>query len=375
METVLITGGAGFIGSHLTDAYLRAGYHVRILDNLDPQVHGGLRERGGRPDYLAPEAELVVGDVRDRDVLSRVLKGASVVSHHAALVGVGQSMYEIERYTSVNGVGTAALLDVIVSERLPIRRFIVASSMSVYGEGTYARPSTGAHLFPDLRPLAQLEARDWELVDAGEQLQPVATYEDRSLKPASVYAIGKREQEELALVVGRGYGIPTIAFRYFNVFGSRQALSNPYTGVAAIFAGRLLNGKPPMVYEDGEQLRDFVHVADVAAANVCAAQAPAPVSGVMNIGSGATVTVRDIAETLASGMGVPIAPDVTNKFRFGDVRHCYADISRAKALLGWVPRESLASGAPELVQWVARQTAVDRLDEMTRQLESRGLSR
>jgi dTDP-L-rhamnose 4-epimerase len=375
METVLITGGAGFIGSHLADAYLQAGYRVRILDNLEPQVHGGLREAGGRPDYLAAEAELVVGDVRDREALARALDGVTVVSHHAALVGVGQSMYDIERYTSVNSVGTAVLLDVIVNQRLPIRRLVVASSMSVYGEGTYRRPASAADRFPDLRPRGQLEARQWEVFEDGEPLAPVPTREDRPLKPASVYAIGKRDQEELALVVGLGYGIPTIAFRYFNVFGSRQALSNPYTGVAAIFAGRLLNGKAPMVYEDGEQRRDFVHVADVAAANIRAAEAGADVTGVMNVGSGQSVTVSEIATTVAEGLGVSIQPSVTNKFRFGDVRHCYADITRARTRLGWEPKHTLRSGAPELVDWVARQTAVDRFDQMTRELESRGLSR
>lgn len=375
MERVLITGGAGFIGSHLADAYLRAGYAVRVLDTLEPQVHGSLRDRGRRPDYLSRDVELIVGDVRDRAAVGRALDGVTVVSHHAALVGVGQSMYDIERYTSVNSLGTATLLDVIVNERRPIRRLIVASSMSAYGEGTYRRPSTGARRHPPLRPLSQLEARQWEVVEDDEALEPVATTEDRPLNPTSVYAIGKRDQEELALVVGLGYGIPTIALRYFNVFGSRQALSNPYTGVAAIFAGRLLNGHAPLIYEDGLQRRDFVHVADVASANVCAAAAPASVSGPMNIGSGTEVTVRDIATTLAREMGSAIEPEVTRKYRFGDVRHCYGDITRARTLLGWSPSQTLTTGTPELVEWVARQTAVDRSAQMTRELESRGLSR
>lgn len=374
MERVLITGGAGFIGSHLVDAYLEAGFDVRVLDNLDPQIHGPLLAEGRRPGYLSPEAELILGDVRDRDVLKRALRGVSVVSHHAALVGVGQSMYEVERYTSVNALGTAVLLDVIVNDRLPVRRLIVASSMSVYGEGTYVRPSTGAPAYPDLRTRQQLEEKRWEVDADGEGLAPTVTQEDRPLKPASVYAITKRDQEELCLSVGTGYGIPTIAFRYFNVFGPRQALSNPYTGVVAIFASRLMNGKPPLVYEDGRQRRDFVHVRDVAAANVRASQAPAGVSGVANIGSGSSVTVLEIARTLAAAMGLSIEPTVTDKFRFGDVRHCYADIGRSRSLLGWNPKESLESSTAELLGWLEGQVAVDRVDDMVKELESRGLS-
>lgn len=373
-ETVLITGGAGFIGSHLVDAYLRAGYRVRVFDNLDPQVHGGLRERGGCPDYLSRDAEFICGDIRDRSAMMKALQGVTLVSHHAAAVGVGQSMYQIEHYASVNAYGAAVLLDVIVNERLPVRRMLAASSMSVYGEGAYLRPSTGELVSPELRSLKQLERRQWEVQDEnGEVLSPVVTREDKTLRPASVYAINKRDHEDMFLTVGAAYRIPTVVFRYFNVFGPRQALSNPYTGVAAIFAGRLLNQRPPLVFEDGQQRRDFVSVYDVAEANVLATGAEGLNYAVVNIGSGDFINILGIAQVLADAMGTPIHPEIIGKYRLGDIRHCYADISRAKALLGWCPRHNFRDSAVALVEWVMRQEAVDKVARMAQELETRGL--
>jgi len=267
---VLVTGGAGFIGSHLVDALVQRGHVVRILDTFDPQVHGSMRS-----DYLNPNAEYLEGDVRDRAMLRRALRGIDVVFHEAAAVGVGQSMYEIERYVSANALGTATLLDVIVNDRAPITKLIVASSMSIYGEGQYRCAACGT-VYPALRSDEQLKGRQWEMACPRCHLSatPDLTPEDKPLMPTSVYAVSKRDQEELCLSVGRSYRIPTVALRYFNVYGTRQALSNPYTGVCAIFSARIKNGNPPMIFEDGRQSRDFTHVSDIVAANLLAMSRP-----------------------------------------------------------------------------------------------------
>jgi len=375
-ETVLITGGAGFIGSHLADAYLRAGYAVRVLDSCDPQVHRAVGGALWRPDYLSPDVELVRGDVRDRDAVARALRGVSILSHHAAAVGVGQSMYEIERYVSVNTLGASTVLDVVVNERVPLRKMIVASSMSVYGEGVYRNTVTGAHVHAELRPASQLERRCWDPLDeSGNPMPPIPTPEDTSTKPASVYALTKRDHEDLFLLIGRTYGIPTVALRYFNVFGPRQALTNPYTGAAAIFCSRLLAGQRPVVFEDGGQLRDFVSVHDVADVNLIVSDHQAADDQVFNIGSGSRIAVRELATKLARALRVEQEPDITNTYRVGDVRHCFADTAKAGRLLGWQAREDVDSRSEELVEWVSRQLVEDRADEMKAELQRRGLAR
>src|SRR5256885_2666132 len=263
---VLITGGAGFIGSHLADRLLADGHEVRALDDLDAQV----RPQGGRPEYLDPDVELQTGDVRDRAAVRRSLEGVDAVVHFAAAVGVGQSMYEIERYTSINAIGAAVVLEEVLERRDEIKKLLVASSMSIYGEGQYGNPQTGeSGLAPGLRPQSQLAAREWNvLADDGTPLEPEPTAETKLLRPTSIYAIGKRDHEEMVLAVGAAYGMPAVAFRFFNVYGERQALSNPYTGAAAIFSSRLLNNRPPLLFEDGAQTRDFIDVRDIARACV-----------------------------------------------------------------------------------------------------------
>ncbi|MEE8556372.1 MAG: NAD-dependent epimerase/dehydratase family protein [Myxococcota bacterium] len=366
---ILVTGGAGFIGSHLVDGLLREGHEVRVLDALEPQVHA----REAWPDYLA-ETERIRGDIRDREVVSRALDGIDVVSHQAAVVGVGQSMYEIERYVSVNTLGAAVLLEEIVRRRDRIQRLVVASSMSIYGEGAYVAPD-GSPAFPRLRSDAQLERREWDLCDPQVGvLRPVPTPEEKPMFPTSVYAVTKRDHEELFCTVGAAYRIPTVALRYFNVYGSRQALSNPYTGVAAIFSSRLLNGKAPLVTEDGEQTRDFVHVSDIVQANLLAVRSGVA-SGVFNVGTGQPVTIRQVAELLADRLGVSITPEITGRFRAGDIRHCYADIRRARDELGYEPKVSFGDGIGKLVEWVEKQTAVDRVEAAVGELAERGLTR
>jgi dTDP-L-rhamnose 4-epimerase len=367
---ILITGGAGFIGSHLADALLAQGHRVRALDNLSPQVHG---TDGVRPDYLDEEVELVRGDVRDPEVVRRALQDIEVVYHLAAAVGVGQSMYEIAHYTAVNNLGTAVLLEALAAR--PVARLVVASSMSLYGEGLYRCPD-GAICVGEERSLDQLRAGQWEVRNAhGEVLTPVPTPETKLPSLASVYALSKFDQERMALLIGRAYGIPTTALRFFNVFGTRQALSNPYTGVLAIFASRLLNDKRPTVFEDGRQRRDFVSVYDVAQACCLVLEQPQSAGGVFNVGSGRSYSISEVAERLARVIGKEyIEPEVTGKYRVGDIRHCFADISLARATLGYEPRVQLDEGLEELAGWLEGQVATDRVEEASAELAARGLT-
>jgi dTDP-L-rhamnose 4-epimerase len=368
----LVTGGAGFIGSHLVEALLAAGHEVRVLDSLEAQVHG---DGGGWPAALHPAAERVRGDVCDPAAVERALAGAEIVFHQAALVGVGQSMYELSRYVRANALGTAVLLEAIAEGRHRVERLVVASSMSIYGEGAYddvaARPAA-----PEARSARQLAARAWDLVDeAGRPLTPCPTPESKPLRPASVYAVTKRVQEELFLGVGRSRGIPTVALRYFNAYGPRQALSNPYTGVLAIFAARLLNGRPPLVHEDGRQSRDFVHVADLVQANLLAMTCPADEGRVYNVGTGRPTSILEVAGLLARTLGTEIAPRVEGSFRAGDIRHCFADLTLARRELGYRPTIDLADGIRQTVEWLRGQAPEDRVGEAHAELARRGLIR
>jgi dTDP-L-rhamnose 4-epimerase len=369
-KRVLITGGAGFIGSHLADELLEHGYYVRVLDNLSEQVHGPLCER---PSYLNAEVELQIGDVRDAAAVTRALKGINAVYHFASMVGVGQSMYQLSDYTSVNNVGTAVLLQALIER--PVEKLIVASSMSLYGEGLY-RTASGKLVPGSERSLDQLKVRDWELRDKdGELLQPVPTPETKQPSLASVYALSKFDQERMCLMVGRAYDIPTVALRFFNVYGTRQALSNPYTGVIAIFASRLLNRKPPRIFEDGFQRRDFVSVYDVVHACRLAVEVSEASGHVFNIGSGEQFTVREIAERTAAALNEEnIEPEVSGKYRAGDIRHCFADISLARKILHYEPIVSFEEGLEELAGWLEGQVAIDRVDKAGAELASRGLT-
>ena len=369
-KRILITGGAGFIGSHLADELLAAGYRVRALDNLSPQVHGPEAER---PSYLNDDVELMVGDVRDPEDVRRALAGVDAVYHLAAAVGVGQSMYEIVQYTSLNNIGTAVLLEALIAR--PVERLVVASSMSIYGEGLYRDPA-GNIAAGQERPLEQLRAHDWEVRNAaGEVVTPLPTPESKEPTLASVYALSKFDQERMCLMVGRAYNLPTVALRFFNVFGPRQALSNPYTGVLAIFASRLLNEKPVMIFEDGRQQRDFVSVHDVARACRLAMEAPAAAGQVFNVGSGHAYTVLEIAEKIAQVLGRPhLQPEVSGKYRVGDIRHCFADISCARRVLGYESTVTLEEGLAELAQWLRGQPASDNVAAARAELDKRGLA-
>ena len=367
---VLITGGAGFIGSHLADELLAAGYKVRVLDSLSPQVHGTLQ---GPPDYLSREVEFIVGDVRDDKTVCEALNGVDGVFHFAAAVGVGQSMYEIQKYTSTNNFGTAVLLQALINH--PVEKLIVASSMSIYGEGLY-RAADGTRRGDVERSLEQLRKSKWELRDSdGAPLEPMPTPETKTPHLASIYALSKYDQERMCLMIGRAYSIPTVALRFFNVYGTRQALSNPYTGVLAIFAARYLNNKPPLIFEDGLQKRDFVSVTDVARACRLAMETPAAEGGVFNIGSGQAWTVRDVALLMAKVLGKQeLEPVISGKYRVGDIRHCFADIYQARTVLGYEPQVTLETGLEELAQWLSNQLVQDLLDAANAELTKRGLT-
>ena len=360
-ETILVTGGAGFIGRRVVARLVDAGHRVRVLDALIEQVHGG-----GRPDL--PGAELIPADVRDETAVLAAVKGVDSVVHLAAEVGVGQSMYAVERYVSVNEVGTAVLFEALIKH--PVRRVVTASSMSIYGEGLYRDADGGLIETAERRP-----GTGWDPVDAkGRPLTPVATPEWKRPSLASVYALGKYAQERLTLTLAPAYGMEGVALRLFNVYGPGQALSNPYTGVLAIFASRLLNGQRPLIFEDGEQRRDFVHVDDVARAFEAALFAPGVSGGVYNIGSDRERTVSDVARDLAAAMGrLDLTPEIVGKARVGDIRHCFGDASLAAEKLGWRTEADWKAGLAELAAWVADQTADDRVDEAKSELEARGL--
>ncbi|MEX0730374.1 MAG: NAD-dependent epimerase/dehydratase family protein [Aquisalimonadaceae bacterium] len=368
METVLITGGAGFIGSHLADELLRAGYRVRALDNLDPQVHGPARLP---PAYLNPEVELQTGDVRDPAAVTRALRNVQAVVHLAARVGVGQSMYQIASYTDANIRGTAVLLEQLT--QTPVQRLIVASSMSIYGEGLY-RHTEGRLVEAERNPASAKQGR-WDVTGPdGTPLIPVPTPETKRPSLASIYALTKMAQESMCLIYGRSYGLSVTALRLFNAYGERQALSNPYTGVLAIFGGRLLNRRPPLIFEDGRQRRDFIHVSDVARACRLALETPAAADMAINVASGHSITIAELAEQAARIMGVDIEPRITGEFRAGDIRHCFADITAAGRILGFTPGITLDHGLGELAAWLARQPFIDRLDEARNELLARRLA-
>ena len=367
---ILVTGGAGFIGSFIVDELIHRGHTVTIFDSLDRQVH----PEGHVPDYLNPHARFIHGNVRDYDALRSVVGNAEIIFHKAAMVGVGQSQYEIARYVEANTMGTANLLDILANHPHRVRKLIVAASMSSYGEGQY-RCNRCGDIRPPLRIEEQVAQGDWELhcPQCDDRLAPVPTPEEAVQYCNSIYAFTKRHQEEMCLNIGRTYEIPTVALRYFNVYGPRQALSNPYTGVMAIFLSRLKNDNPPVIYEDGLQTRDFVSVHDIVQANMLAMDRDEADYDVFNVGGGQVLTIRSIAESIAQVLGKDIVPEITRKFRKGDVRHCFSDIRKIQATLGYTPGVSLEAGIRELIDWSRGVTAEDRFDDAAAELRAKGL--
>jgi len=370
MTSVLVTGGAGFVGSHIVDEYVDAGYDVTVVDNLTEQVHAE------KPEYVNDDAEYVWGDVRNRELMTDLLESVDVLNHQASAVGVGQSMYEIEEYVDVNTLATARILDIVVNDDIDLEKIVVASSMSIYGEGEYRCPDCEERRRPSLRSEEQMAREKWEHVcgNCGTDLEPLPTPESKPRDSTSIYAITKKDQEEMCLSIGRAYDIPTVALRYFNIYGSRQALDNPYTGVCAIFSSRIKNDNPPLVFEDGEQTRDFIHVSDVARANRLAVEADATDVAV-NVGTGDPTTINGIAETLIDlyGKSNTLSPKIANDYRQGDIRHCYADTTSAANALGFEAEVGFEEGMRELVAWGREQEAEDRFEEAHAELEEKGL--
>lgn len=365
---VLVTGGAGFIGSHLVDALVRGGHRVTILDNLTPQVH-----RRGKPTYLNREADFIHGDVADRETLARAVQGVDAVAHLAAAVGVAQSNYEVRRYVETNTLGTATLFDVLIKTG-GRPRVVLPGSMVCYGEGLYRR-ADGALVRPDVRSRESIEKHGWEPVcpDTGAALAAVPTPEDAAMNFRSVYALTKYDQERMAINLGQLHSIPVTVLRFFNVYGPRQSLCNPYTGVTAIFMARIKNGKPPIVYEDGGQTRDFVSVHDAVRVIQRALSAEEPVGGSFNVGSGVPTAIGELARMMAAACGSPVQPEITSELRAGDIRHCFADIGRARARLGFEPLTGLAEGMAELVRWAQTEEAEDLYEQAATELREMGI--
>lgn len=365
----LVTGGAGFIGSHLVDDLIAGGFKVTVLDALLPQVHAdGDNDADGWPTYLNEKAVRIKGNVLEPGLVGNILEdGVTHLVHMAASVGVGQSATDPYLYTQNNDLGAAVIMEALNNTRRhSLERMVVASSMSIYGEGSYVAPGGRRQERVRERSMEQLRNRQWEVTDgAGNPFSPVPTAEDKVLEPASIYALGKYVHERMFLVHGKARGIPTVALRLFNAYGSRQALSNPYTGVAAIFIGRLLNDQAPMINEDGEQKRDFVHVKDVTDAFMHAITSDREVWDAFNVGSGEAITVNRVARVLAEKLHKNIAPEITNKYRIGDIRHCFADIGKMQHMFGWSPKRRFEDGMRELIDWVRRAPRpVDRTLEM-----------
>ena len=366
---ILITGGAGFIGSFMVERLIAEGHNVRILDNLDAQVH-----TNGEPVDISPEAESVIGDVRDAEALRAALDGVEVVVHCAAAVGVAQSLYRIRHYADVNVLGTANLLELLSTT--PLHKLILFTSMTSYGEGVYMRPSDGKIMRPPIRTETDVRHHGWEMVcpETGEVLKPIPTPETAALEARNIYALTKRYQEELAFSVGGVFDFPVVCLRLFNVYGPRQSLNNPYTGVLAIFLSRLLAGNPPVVYEDGNQTRDFVSVHDVVNAVSLAIAREEANGHAINIGGGISRSIGDCARTLACLMGHDdIVPEITFKFRSGDIRHCTADITKARQILGYEPEMTWEAGLSELIEWARSVPSMDGFDRAQNELKAHGL--
>lgn len=369
---ILVTGGAGFIGSFLVDKLIEQGHQVTVFDNLEPQVH----LTGELPEYFNPNATFVRGDMCDYDAVEAVIQDVDVIFHEASMVGVGQSQYEVVKYVKANTLGTANLWQALINTRGKhhVKKVMVAASMSSYGEGVYECPDCGT-VRPPLRGIEQMEQKQWELLCPGcnKVLTPVPTSEDAKQNNNSIYALTKMDQEQMCLIMGQTYDIPTVALRYFNVYGPRQSLSNPYTGVAAIFMSRIKNDNAPIIFEDGLQSRDFVSVHDIVDANITVMNDSRADYHVFNIGNGKPLAIKSIAQTLAKLYGKNIEPEITNQYRKGDVRHCYADTSKIKDILGWSPKVSFEEGMQELISWAETAESVDMVDKAVQEMKAKGL--
>jgi len=374
-QNILITGGAGFIGSRLSLGLLAKGHVVRVLDNLSPQIHGADPEASPLFRSIQGKVEFLHGSVTNRTDLTKALSGIETVVHLAAETGTGQSMYAIRHYADVNIGGTALLLDLIANEPFPVRKIVVASSRAVYGEGKYMCRDHGS-VFPAARSAVDMQNGDFEVhcPVCGVPARLVPTDEEAPVHPASVYGITKLTQEQMVLTVGNALGISALAFRYQNVYGPGQSLSNPYTGILSIFSSRIRNGGGLNIFEDGKESRDFVFIDDAVAATIRGIEHEAPLAGVFNVGSGVATDVMTIANTLQQKLGHTVPVQVSGQFRLGDIRHSLADLTKVRALLGFEPTVTIEEGLRRFVAWVIGEAVqADRYEESLRELETKGL--
>jgi dTDP-L-rhamnose 4-epimerase len=372
---ILVTGGAGFIGSHLVDALLKHDHHVTVLDNLDPQVH---KKIGKVPPYLAKNIRFIHGDIRNPDVLAEILPEIEVVYHLAASVGIAQSMYMPHKFYDNNVTGTANLLDSIINSENSVSKFVLASSMSIYGEGSYNCPEH-AVVEPLLRQKAPVDNTQWELKCPVCQstLIPIPTSESKTPHCSTIYSLTKKDQEDMVMMLGKTYGINTTALRFFGTYGPRQALSNPYTGVCAIFSTSLLSGNSPLIYEDGHQSRDLIYVSDIVQALLLSMGHPSAKGEIFNVGTGKPVSILEVANILGKKINPNLKTNITNEFRAGDVRHIIADVTKIKAKLGFLPKYTFETGSDKLLEWVIEQNKNNQIEDNSKMaknlLQKKGL--
>jgi len=368
-KTILVTGGAGFIGSFLVDELIAKNYKVRIFDNLEKQVHNGKK-----PSYLNKKAQFIKGDVRNYNAFKKAVQGMDAIFHLAAAVGVGQSNYEVKKFSDTNLGGLANLLDILVNTKHKVKKIITNSSMTGLGEGNYECNKCG-FVRPSLRTEEQLQQADWQIKcpKCRGKINSVATPEDANEYPNSIYAITKKTQQDMLMLFGKIYKVPTIALRCFNVYGPRQSLSNPYTGVTAIFISRIKNNQKAVVYEDGLQSRDFISVHDVVDALILSLEGNRADYSVINMGSGHPTSIKEIAETISRLLGKPGMVKISQDYRLNDIRHCFADITKAQKLLGWTPKVTLEEGFKELIEWSEGEKAIDNFSSAEKELKIKGL--
>jgi dTDP-L-rhamnose 4-epimerase len=374
-QHILITGGAGFIGSRLANCLVARGHRVRVLDNLSPQIHGIVPESSTLLRTPQNGVDFRLGSVTMREDLAMALHDIDTVVHLAAETGTGQSMYAIQNYSDVNIGGTTLLLDLIANHPFPVKKIVVASSRAVYGEGKY-RCNQHGFVFPPARSVSDMENGDFGVncPICGEGAELSATDEETPVRPSSVYGVTKLTQEQMVLTVGKALGISAIAFRYQNVYGPGQSLSNPYTGILSIFSTRIRNGSAINIFEDGKESRDFVYIDDIISITVRSVEYDKPLVDVFNVGAGVATDVLTIANTLQKLLGVTVPTEVSGQFRVGDIRHNYADLTKVNKVLGFEPTVAVDQGLGKFVDWVrTEKIQIDRYEQSLQELKSRSL--
>ncbi len=378
MKNILITGGAGFIGSNVALKLIEKGYYVRVLDNLSKQIHGDNPEETS-PLYrsIIGKVDFIRGSVTSREDWLRALDGIDTVLHLAAETGTGQSMYDIENYVNTNIGGTAIMLDILTNVRtLDVKRVVAAESRAIYGEGRYWSPDLNSYVYPDERTDEDMSNGDFEVKFKGcdTPLELVATTEDSAIHPTSVYGITKQVQGQLIHLCCKAIGIDAVTFRYQNVYGPGQSLSNPYTGILSIFSTRIKNGNEINIFEDGLETRDFVYIDDVVDATIRGIEVPRAAGHVFNVGTGVATDVLTVARTLMESYGTEAPLRVSGNYRLGDIRHNYADITLAREILGFQPKVDFPTGISRFASWVDSQSVQeDRYDESIKEMKDKGL--